>query len=128
MKRDPDAAFERGRALFDTRRFFEAHEAWEELWLVESGARRTFLQGLIQVAAACHKAARSESPAGCRQLLDAGLAKLGEAASQAPPGIDLPRFIEAASRFRAAVDAWAEREDARPPSAFPRLGRPGAGG
>jgi len=46
MKRNPDAAFERGCALFDSRRFFEAHEAWEELWLEESGARRTLLQGL----------------------------------------------------------------------------------
>ena len=29
---------ERGRLLFNEGRYFEAHEAWEEAWLVEGGA------------------------------------------------------------------------------------------
>lgn len=40
-----------GRDLFNDEEFFEAHEAWEELWLVENGRDRVFVQGLIQVAA-----------------------------------------------------------------------------
>ena len=40
----------RGQNLFNEEKFFEAHEAWEELWHVEQGRDRTFVQGLIQVA------------------------------------------------------------------------------
>jgi uncharacterized protein len=40
-----------GVALFNAGRFYEAHEAWEEAWLREQGARRLLLQGLILVAA-----------------------------------------------------------------------------
>lgn len=41
----------RGQDLFNEERFFDAHEAWEELWHVENGRDRAFVQGLIQVAA-----------------------------------------------------------------------------
>ncbi|MBI3543111.1 MAG: DUF309 domain-containing protein [Deltaproteobacteria bacterium] len=41
----------RGRQLFNDEKFFEAHESWEDLWHVESGRDRVFVQGLIQVAA-----------------------------------------------------------------------------
>ena len=40
-----------GVALFNAGHFFEAHEAWEEAWQHESGARRLLLQGLILLAA-----------------------------------------------------------------------------
>lgn len=40
----------RGQDLFNSEQFFEAHEAWEELWHVEQGRDRTFVQGLIAVA------------------------------------------------------------------------------
>ena len=39
-----------GLELFNDAKYFEAHEAWEELWHVEQGRDRTFVQGLIQVA------------------------------------------------------------------------------
>lgn len=38
---------------FAAGRFFEAHEEWERLWLGAAGQERLFLQGLIQLAAAC---------------------------------------------------------------------------
>ena len=67
--------FRRGIALFNARKFFEAHEAWEELWLVEPEPEKTFLQGLIQLAAAFHHHGRGNSR-GTQSLLAAGLAKL----------------------------------------------------
>jgi len=67
--------FRRGIALFNARKFFEAHEVWEELWLAESEPEKTFLQGLIQVAAAFHHHGRGNSR-GTQSLLAAGLAKL----------------------------------------------------
>jgi uncharacterized protein len=67
--------FELGLAHFNSRRFFEAHEIWEEIWLVESEPEKTFLQGLIQLAAAYHHYSRG-NPAGTESLLASGIVKL----------------------------------------------------
>lgn len=67
--------FERGVALFNARKFFQAHEAWEELWLAELQPEKTFLQGLIQLAAALHHYSRGNSR-GAKSLLSSGIAKL----------------------------------------------------
>jgi len=67
--------FERGVAEFNARRFFEAHEVWEELWLAAAEPEKTFLQGLIQLAAAFHHQARGNAR-GAQSLLAAGIAKL----------------------------------------------------
>jgi predicted metal-dependent hydrolase len=55
-------SLEEGRALFNAGRFFEAHERWEEAWLVETGAARLLLQGLIQVAAGFLKTGAGNRP------------------------------------------------------------------
>ena len=70
------AEFERGRDLFNHGRFFDAHEAWETLWLHAHGPRRLFLQGLIQIAAGCHKAYERGDKRGCAALVGAGLEKI----------------------------------------------------
>ncbi len=67
--------FRKGVVLFNARKYFEAHEVWEELWLVEPEPEKTFLQGLIQVAAACLHDSRGNM-SGTQSLLAAGLAKL----------------------------------------------------
>jgi predicted metal-dependent hydrolase len=69
--------FQSGLAHFNAREFFEAHEAWEELWLRESGPEKAFLQGLIQLAAAFHHYGRG-NPRGAQSLLTAGIAKLDQ--------------------------------------------------
>jgi hypothetical protein len=57
--------------------YYEAHEAWEELWLAESDdARRLFLQGLIQVTSAFHKVFFQKELGGAGRLLARGLSKL----------------------------------------------------
>jgi predicted metal-dependent hydrolase len=64
-----------GIRLFNERKFFEAHEALEAVWLKATGHRKTFLHGLIQVAAAFHHHTR-RNPAGFRALLEKGCTKL----------------------------------------------------
>lgn len=64
-----------GFQLFNAGKFFEAHEALEIVWLRATGERKTFLHGLIQVAAAFHHHTRHNF-AGCRSLLEKGCAKL----------------------------------------------------
>jgi predicted metal-dependent hydrolase len=44
----------KGIAYFNACEFFEAHEAWEELWKEYSGELRLFYKGLIQAAVALH--------------------------------------------------------------------------
>jgi predicted metal-dependent hydrolase len=69
--------FKRGVALFNRRKFFEAHEAWEEIWLHAKLPEKTFLQGLIQVTAAFHHHSRGNLH-GMESLLRRAIAKLDE--------------------------------------------------
>src|ERR1700728_780966 len=69
--------FRRGVALFNSGKFFECHEVWEELWLRAPEPEKNFLQGLIQVAAAFHHQGRGNMR-GMRSLLAAGLAKVDQ--------------------------------------------------
>lgn len=50
--------FHRGVRLFNQARFWEAHEAWEAVWLRHPEDGRFFIQGLIQLAAAYHQLRR----------------------------------------------------------------------
>jgi predicted metal-dependent hydrolase len=48
------AGLEHGIQLFNSGRFWEAHEAWEEVWMPDrKGPDAGFFKGLIQVAAGC---------------------------------------------------------------------------
>jgi predicted metal-dependent hydrolase len=64
-----------GIALFNDRKFWHAHEAWERDWLVADGDEKVFLQGLIQLAAAYHHVQRGTYRGGVR-LFDKALEKL----------------------------------------------------
>lgn len=51
---DPmDARLREGINLFNQRRFFEAHEIWEMLYQTAEINDKPFLEGLIQLSAAC---------------------------------------------------------------------------
>jgi len=60
---------------FNSRRFWEAHEAWETLWLSAESDLEQFLQGLIQIAAAYHHIQRG-TYRGAPRLFAAGLKRL----------------------------------------------------
>jgi predicted metal-dependent hydrolase len=123
MKSGTAEAIERGRTLFNERRFFEAHEAWEEAWLREEGELRLLLQGLIQIAAALHKIARGDQPSGCARLLSWGLAKI-EARVDALKELDLRRFRSRVRAFADLAELWQSGGSAAPaPSRFPRIAR-----
>src|SRR5450755_2598444 len=50
-----DSRYLAGVVLFNRGDFFEAHEAWEELWMDTHTPERQFYQGLIQAAVGlCH--------------------------------------------------------------------------
>jgi uncharacterized protein len=69
--------FQSGILLFNSGEFFKAHEVWEEIWLAAAEPEKTFLQGLIQVAAAFHHYSRGNRT-GAQSLAAAALEKLGK--------------------------------------------------
>lgn len=56
--RADEERFEQGVELFNAGRFFECHEAWEDVWKSQSGEQKLFTQGMIQAAAALLHASR----------------------------------------------------------------------
>ena len=84
--------FHEGLEHFNGRRFWEAHESWEEIWLTATGASRVFLQGLIQIAAAYHLASRVRYR-GASRLFAAGAAKLSSSAEVGTGVIDVPEIL-----------------------------------
>ena len=87
--------------------FFEAHETWEALWLRSPWPVRSFLQGIIQVAAAFVHLMRHEYP-GTIRLLKAALDKL-EAFPHDYQGIDAGRLVSDVRRARDELIALGPR-------------------
>jgi len=53
-----------GIAHFNNRRYYEAHEVWEEIWLRSEGDTKTFYQMLIQAAVGLHHYERGNARGG----------------------------------------------------------------
>jgi predicted metal-dependent hydrolase len=111
--------FEEGLAHFNAKKFFEAHEFWEEIWLVESEPEKTFLQGLIQVTAAFHHRQRG-NPEGLELLLAAGIVKLLRFPED-HRGLAIGELRENAKRWARAIGVGDDLGE----QALPRLGRAG---
>ena len=92
-----------GIRLFNARRYFEAHEALEAVWLKATGDRKAFLHGLIQVAAAFHHYTRGNA-AGFRSLLAKGSSKLEPFGTEFE-GVDL-------ASLRRQLQSWQEHPSA----------------
>ncbi|HKN12023.1 MAG TPA: DUF309 domain-containing protein [Candidatus Binatus sp.] len=95
--------YEQGIDLFNEGRFFECHEAWEEIWKRSDGEVKLFYQGLIQAAVAILHAQRGNLE-GARSLYEKASAKLDPIPSE-HMGLavgdlrsELTRFIEIATR------------------------------
>jgi uncharacterized protein len=109
-------SFAEGIRLFNSRKFFEAHEALEAIWLHAQGDEKIFLHGLIQIAAAFHHYTR-RNPAGFSSLLEKGWKKLLPL-GPARNGIDL-------ARLRRDLQPWRDwlGRDPSLPAATPPLPR-----
>src|SRR5918912_2045153 len=105
----PWEALARGADLFNRGLHWEAHEAWEELWLQLDDEPKVFLQGLIQVAAAGHKAFVQRQPRGCVKLLTAALEKL-EPAPADFLGVETRNFLAALRHLLEEANRWMSGE------------------
>jgi uncharacterized protein len=97
-----DARIAEGIRLFNTQKFFEAHEALEAVWLGAEGDEKMFLHGLIQIAAAFHHHSRGNIQ-GFRSLLDKGFEKLN-AFGESRGGINLVSLRGQLQPWRALLD------------------------
>jgi hypothetical protein len=91
-----DSATERklyldGIQLFNEHEYFDAHEAWEDVWHMAWGIKHDFYQGLIQCAVALEHYRRS-NPRGVVSLFKSYQPKFKDV----PPvfmGLDVARFL-----------------------------------
>lgn len=103
--------FCRGVALFNDGQFWNAHEAWEEVWKRHPENSRIFFQGLIQVAAGFHQLRRA-IPHGVDKHLRNALWKLRPFQPQCL-GINVQTFIRSVEDVHSqAVDNKASKPGA----------------
>jgi uncharacterized protein len=99
-----------GLRCFHSGAFFEAHEHWESVWLAAQEPGKTFLQGLIQVAAAFHHFQRGNC-AGTISLLRSALRRLDRYPEIFAGVVVAP--------LRVAIRSWLEALEAVPQSSWP---------
>jgi predicted metal-dependent hydrolase len=94
----PDA-WRHGISLFNSTHYFEAHEAFEEVWRdAPHGTHlRRHLQGIVQLAVAFHHHSTGNA-AGARSVLERGWRNL-DGAEESFPELDL-------GRLRIALNSW----------------------
>lgn len=76
MSKEDWAEFEHGVNLFNEKKFWHAHEAWENVWKRHEEDERLFFQGLIQLAAAYHHLVTQRSFRGMMNNFDKAYTKL----------------------------------------------------
>jgi predicted metal-dependent hydrolase len=103
----PDELLDLGRELYGARHYWNAHEAWEQVWLDAPRELRAFYQGLIQVTAAFVHVTRGEYPGSVR-LLEAGIDKLSGYESPTL-GVDVSEVVEGSKRALARLVELGER-------------------
>lgn len=104
----------RGIALFNEGRFWEAHEAWEEVWMLDRhGPERAFYKGLIQVAAGCLHYTR-HNRRGAVNKLGSG-SDLLRSLSPTVHGVDVAELVAAVDALRAGLssEGWPDSEPPR---------------
>ena len=104
-----DPALERklyleGIQLFNEHEYFDAHEAWEDVWHMSYGVKHDFYQGLIQCAVALEHYKRS-NPRGVVSLYKSYQPKF-EKVPAVFMGLDVTKFLaEMRAALRPVIDA-----------------------
>jgi uncharacterized protein len=99
----------RGFELFNEAKYFEAHEALEDVWRASPPAEKKFFQGLVQVAVAFHHHSTGNL-VGMRSVLHRAAKNLAPAPADFA-GIDLKRLLDSLGRWQIAI----EQERPKPP-------------
>lgn len=97
----------RGLALFEAGEFWEAHEAWEELWQAthKQSCAGLVLRGLIQAAAACLKSVQGQER-GVAILSERAAGTLRSAGVSFWKGVDVQRLCSGLDGLRVGQRLW----------------------
>jgi len=98
---DPRDLWAQGIDLFNSGRFLNCHEVWEEVWESAGGPDRLFYQGMIQAAVAILHVERG-NPRGARSTWQKARARLDSFPAE-HRGIALGELREAVDAFVAAA-------------------------
>jgi predicted metal-dependent hydrolase len=101
--------FLEGLDRFNGRRFWDAHESWETIWLAAESDVEQFLQGLIQLAAGYHHIQRG-TLRGAPRLFEAALRRLS-AFPAGFSGLDRASAEDAARRHQVWAATLVERDE-----------------
>jgi uncharacterized protein len=110
-----NGALAEGLQCYRNEAFFLAHEHWEAVWLKCAEPDKTFLQALIQIAAAFHHLQRKNS-VGAASLLSTALRRL-DSFPAAYGGIAVEPLRESLRAWLHALD----HEDQSPQLPIPQL-------
>lgn len=88
---DEAAIFHEGLRLFNEQEWFDAHETWEDIWVMASGERKLFYQGLIQCAVVMEHVRRG-NPRGVRAVWKTAQSKF-EGLPAIYMGIDIRKLL-----------------------------------
>ncbi len=110
-----DERFFRGIELFNRKKFFEAHEEWEKLWMAvpKDDSLRDFYKGLIQ-AAAVYEHVRRGNSAGARGLLASAPSLLAPHAPRTL-GLDVRALLADLDQTHRHFQAVSDTASVRPP-------------
>jgi uncharacterized protein len=95
-------AYLRGISLFNNAKFFDAHEALEDVWRAAPLENKKFLQGLIQVAVAFHHYSTGNR-VGMRSVLERAIKNLAQPAGSFGR-IQLSSLLHSLVQWREALD------------------------
>jgi predicted metal-dependent hydrolase len=91
-----------GIRLFNEAKFFEAHEALEDVWRGAPPAEKKFFQGLVQVAVAFHHYSTG-NVVGMRSVMHRAARNLAPAPANFA-GIDLKRLLDSLRGWETAME------------------------
>ena len=97
----PEELLQLGIDLYNAGHYWNAHEAWEEVWLESERGMRGFYQGMIQISAAFVHVTRNRYPGGVK-LLGEGIEKL-EKYPKSFMGVELGQLVEGARKARERI-------------------------
>ena len=76
LTKEQAADFQRGIEFFNERKYWQAHEMWEQVWRQREEDSRIFLQGIIQAAAAYYRVMERPSYVGALNNFEKAFTKL----------------------------------------------------
>ena len=116
--------FVEGARLFNTGKYWEAHEAWEDVWRGQKGGARIYVQAFLQMAAA-YSFVRLAKLQGSRYLFEKALEKF-ERFRSVDVGLPLDSLVDGMGGMLAQLDSIpANGRYLLTPSQVPNLDLPG---